>query len=240
MKITHYDNNQLLSESVIIMTVPTPVLDYHDFRLHRINEPQYKHLWWLLFWPIYWLRYPLIENLNPASSYHTIYSPLDDLIPFQEWFIIPYMLWMVSMVAMCIYTLLYDVDTFQRYNKFLAISMSISSVVFLVYPSCQELRPVEFPRDNLLTEAVKLLYRADTNTNVFPSEHAIGAIAVLLAAVHTRWLRSPGRLIIVSAVMLLVCLSTVFLKQHSVLDVIAAVPICILAYWLCYHKKDNR
>lgn len=222
------------------MTLPTPAVDYRDFRISRINEPRFRHLLWLLFWPIYWLRYPLVENLNPASVYHPIHCPLDDRIPFQEWFIIPYMLWMVSMVAMCVYTLLYDVEIFKRYSKFLTISMTISTVVFLVYPSCQELRPVEFPRNNLLTEAVKLLYRADTNTNVFPSEHAIGAIAVWIAAVHTKRLRSAGKVIILSIFLFLVCLSTVFLKQHSILDVIAAVPICMLSFWLCYHKTTRQ
>jgi len=217
--------------------VTTPVINYRDFRLKRINEPQYKHLWWLLFFPIYWLRYPLIENLNPAAQYHPIYCPLDDLIPFQEWFIIPYMLWMVSIVALSLYTLLYDVDSFKRYMKFLTVSMSISTVIFLVYPSCQNLRPEVMPRQNFLSKCVELLYAADTNTNVFPSEHAIGSVAVWAAALHTKRLSSPGKMTAISMLMLLICFSTVFLKQHSILDVAVAVPICALCYWVCYKKN---
>ena len=219
------------------MLLSPPTVDYRGFRLKRINEPQYKHLWWLLFWPIYWLRYPLIENLNPATTYHPIYSPLDDMIPFQEWFIIPYMLWMVSMLALSLYTLLHDVDSFKRYMRFLAISMSISTIVFLIYPSCQNLRPTVFPRENLLTKFVAILYRADTNTNVFPSEHAIGSIAVWTAALHTKGLRSPWKIAAISIAMLLICFSTVFLKQHSILDVIAAIPVCAFTYLICYPKK---
>lgn len=215
----------------------TPVIDYRDFRLKRIHEPQYKHLWWLLFFPIYWLRYPLIENLNPAAQYHPIYCPLDDMIPFQEWFIIPYMLWMVCIVALSLYTLLYDVDSFKRYMKFLSVSMSISTVIFLLYPSCQNLRPEVMPRQNILSQCVALLYAADTNTNVFPSEHAIGSVAVWAAALHTGKLRSPGKITVISILMLLICFSTVFLKQHSILDVAAAVPICALCYWVCYKDK---
>jgi len=222
------------------MTLPKPMTDYRSFRLNRINESQFKHLWWLLFWPIYWLRYPIIENLNPAATYHPIYSPLDDLIPFNEWFIIPYHLWMVCMLAMCIYSLLYDVDGFKRYSKFLTISMSISSIIFLIYPSCQELRPTEFPRDNIATLVVGMLYQTDTNTNVFPSEHAIGAIAVWIAALHAKGLRSPVKIAIITGVMTLICFSTVFLKQHSILDVIAAVPICTLAYFLCYRRGKSK
>lgn len=218
---------------------PAPQIDYRKFRLRDINKPEYKHMWWLLFWPIYWLRYPIIELFNPATYYHPIYSPLDDRIPFQEWFVIPYAMWLVSMLAMCLYTLLYDVESFKRYMKFLAVSMSISTVIFLIYPSCQNLRPTEFPRDNLLTRIVQMLYRADTNTNVFPSEHAIGALALLAAAVNTKSLRMPGRLILITVLTALICMSTVFLKQHSILDVVAAFPVCIAAYCVCYGRKKT-
>ena len=214
-----------------------PPISYHGFSLRRINEPRFKHLWWLLFWPIYWLRYPLVELLNPAEQYHPIYCPFDDSIPFQEWFIIPYMLWMVSMVLFCLYTLFYDVDTFKRYSKFLTVSMSISSVIFLLYPSCQNLRPEVFPRDNFLTDCVNLLYTVDTNTNVFPSEHAIGSFAVWLAALHTKQLRTPLRITLITVFTTLTCFSTVFLKQHSILDIAAAVPICIIACMFCFRGK---
>ncbi len=216
----------------------TPV-NYRDFRLKRLNEPQYRHLWWLLFWPIYWLRYPVIENFNPATVYTPIHCPLDDIIPFCEWFIIPYMLWMVCMVALCLYCLVFDLDTFRQYSRFLVISMSISTVIFLIFPSCQELRPDTYPRDNLLTTFVSFLHNADTNTNVFPSEHVIGAIAVWIAAFHAKGLRRPWIQIFISLLMLLICLSTVFLKQHSVLDIIAAIPICLLCYLLCFYKKSE-
>lgn len=223
---------------MLIIKNSVPEVNYRRFRLKRINEPQYKHLWWLLFFPLYWLRYPIIENLNPAKEYHPIYSPLDDVIPFCEWFIIPYMLWMFSVVALCVYTMLYDVDSFRRYMKFLAVSMSISTLIFLVYPSCQNLRPAEFPRDNLLADCVALLYSVDTNTNVFPSEHAIGSVAVWLSALHTKGLDSPGKTVFITIFMLLICFSTVFLKQHSILDVAAAVPVCFFAFLFC-KKRTN-
>lgn len=211
-----------------------PVYDYRGFRLRNRKDPRYAHLKYLLFWPIYWLRYPLIEKLIPAESCHPIWCPLDDAIPFVEWFLIPYMLWMVCMLAMAVYTLFYDVESFKRYSRFLIISMSISTMLFLLYPSCQNLRPAEFPRDNLMTHLVGLLYKVDTNTNVFPSEHVIGSIAVFAAAIHTKGFEAPGKRILVGAAMLIVCLSTLFLKQHSVLDVVAAIPVCAVAWIACY------
>ena len=222
------------------MQLPQPQVDYRKFRLTQINRPEYRHLWLLLFWPIYILRYLILENANPAAVYHPIWCPLDDVIPFQEGFLIFYALWYFFIVGMHLYTLLYDVESFKRYSKFLFFSMTVSTVIFLVYPSCQNLRPAEFPRDNLLTRIVGLLYSIDTNTNVFPSEHAIGSLAVLAAAIHTKSLRSPGKLTVITALAVLISLSTVFLKQHSILDVAAAIPICLLAYWICYRKRETK
>lgn len=221
------------------MKFPAPAVDYRNFRLNKLNTAEYNHLWYLLIWPCYLSRYFLVEALNPAEVYHVIHSPLDDLIPFQEIFLIFYVLWYVSIVGMHLYLALYDVESFRKYSKFLIISFSISTVIFLVYPSCQNLRPTEFPRDNILTKIVGLLYTIDTNTNVFPSEHAIGALAVLAAAINTKSLRSPGKITGFAILAVLISVSTVFLKQHSILDVFAALPICAVAYWFCYRKRET-
>ena len=70
-----------------------PVIDYRDFRLSRINEPAFSHLKLLIAWPIYFAAYFLTENLIPAESCHVIWCPLDDMIPFCEVFLIPYVGW---------------------------------------------------------------------------------------------------------------------------------------------------
>lgn len=192
---------------------------------------------WLLFWPIYWLRYPLVEHLIPLERCHVIHCIVDDWIPFQEGFLLPYMLWMPCLLLLLLYTLRTDLDSFRRYSKFLSISMALSTLIFLIFPSCQELRPAVYPRDNLLTDLVQLLHTIDTNTNVFPSEHAIGSIAAVCAAAYHPRLRRPSCLIPICAGIVLVCLSTVFLKQHSVLDLLAAIPVCAVAWWFSYRKK---
>ena len=221
------------------MQFPEPETDYRGFRLRRINEPMYRHLWWLLFWPAYILRYLLIENGNPAQAYHVMHCALDDRIPFQEGFLVFYVCWYFLIVGVHLYTLLYDTDTFCRYSKFLCISVTLSTAIFLLYPSCQNLRPAAFPRDNLLTRVVGLLYAVDTNTNVFPSEHVIGTIAALAAAAHTQGLRKPRILAGLTVLAVLICVSTLFLKQHSALDVLGALPVCVVAYFLSYEKRGH-
>ncbi len=217
----------------------TPAVDCRNFTLRKLNQPEYIHFWGLLFWPVYGLRYLLLENCNPAAQYHPIHCVLDDLIPFHEGFLIFYAAWYLMIIGMHLYTMVYDPDSFRRYTRFLAISITLSTAIFLIYPSCQNLRPQVFPRDNLASRLVGLLYAVDTNTNVFPSEHAIGALAVLAAAKHTRGMNSPGKLACIGLLALLVCLSTAFLKQHSILDSLAAIPVCAIAYWICYTRPKS-
>ena len=221
-------------------SLPQPQTDLKGFRLSRINEPEYRHMWYLLFWPVYGLRYLILENMEPLTPFHLIHSPIDDLIPFQEWFVIPYMLWYIGLAGMHIYTMVYDVASFRRYSRFLILSMSVSSLIFILYPSCQDLRPEAFPRENILTWIVGVLYTTDTNTNTFPSEHVIGAIAIFCASLHTKGLHSPVKTTVFAVMTVLVCLSTVFIKQHSICDVLAAMPVCAVAYWICYRKSERN
>ena len=215
----------------------TPQIDFKTFRLRDINKPEYRHIWFLLFWPIFGIRYLILERIDPSGQFHLVQSQLDEGIPFQEWFLIPYVSWYVMLIGTHCYTMVYDVESFRKYSKFLIISMTISTVIFILYPSYQNLRPVEFPRDNMLTRIVRILYRIDTNTNTFPSEHVIGAIAVFIAYLHMDNIHSPMKTVFFAIITILICLSTVFLKQHSVLDVLAALPICAVSYGICYRRK---
>ena len=210
---------------------PSPQADIKGFRLRKIREPQYRHFLLVLFWPVYYLRYFLVEALNPAgSACHVMHCALDDLIPLCEFFLIPYGLWMVLMLLMTVFTMIYDVDTFKKYMKFLMITITVSTTVFIVYPTCQNLRPESFERSNLFTWILSLVYAADTNTNVCPSEHVIGSMAMLAAALNCRYLNNRfWKKALITVSMIIVSLSTVFLKQQSLLDVLYALPLCFAA-----------
>ena len=92
-----------------------PIVDYREFRLSRLNEPQFSHLKLLLGWVGYFVLYFLTENLIPAENCTPVHMWLDDVIPFCEWFIFPYMSWHVSLLWMSLYTLAYDLPAFKRF-----------------------------------------------------------------------------------------------------------------------------
>ena len=204
----------------------------------EVKRNQYYH-WWLLFWPVFLLRYCLLERWLIRGEYHVVYSVLDDRIPFREEFLIPYVLWYVLFVGMHLYTFCRDVQVFRAYSRYLAVTISISTLIYILYPTCQNLRPWVLPRDNLLTAGVALLYRVDTSTNVCPSEHVIGAVGAFLAAVHTKALGHSWRMIPIGAVALLSGLATVFLKQHSVLDVLAALAVSAAGWYFSFRRSPS-
>lgn len=214
-----------------------PEVNYGEFRPDLIHTDQYKHLKLLLFWPVYALGFILLENFVNGEQCHVIHCPLDDRIPFCEWFLIPYVFWYFCLFGISVYTLLYDVSVFRKFMKYLMLTTGAAFVVYILYPSRQELRPQIFFRENVLTAVVKTLYHVDTNTNVFPSLHVMHAFAILSAGLRAKGLEQDVWKWFFGITTVLVCLSTVFLKQHSILDGVFALPVCAGAEWLCYGGK---
>lgn len=214
-----------------------PIVDYRKLRINNISSDEYKHLKLLLFWPVFGLLFMFVERFYQVEYYHPVYCSLDDMIPFCEWFLIPYLFWFVYLIGMHIYTLLYDVDTFRRMMKYIIITCSAAILIYFIFPTCQELRPITFERDNILTRFIAGFYQFDTNTNVCPSIHVIGSLAVMEAAVWSKKINSKGWKATFVIIAMLICVSTVFMKQHSVIDLLAALPICAAAYFICYKKE---
>ena len=212
------------------------MVDYRKLRWSNINSEQYKHLKLLLYWPVYGLLFLFVERFYQVDFYYPMYCPLDDLIPFCEWFLIPYLFWFVFLVGMHLVALLYDVDAFKLMMKYIILTYSAAIIIYLIWPTCQQLRPASFERDNILTRFIAAFYQFDTNTNVCPSIHVIGSLAVMEAALWSKVIRSKGIKTAFVIVAILICISTVFMKQHSVLDILAALPICLTGHILYFRK----
>lgn len=221
------------------MKLPTPQVDYRQFRLRKLSQPEFSHLKLLLGWVIYFTLYFLTENLIPVERCHPIHCIVDDWIPFCEWFIIPYFLWYVYIVMTLLYMLLYNVDGFKRLSTYIIITQMTAMAIYILFPSRQDLRPEVMPRENVLTWLISILYSSDTNTGVCPSLHVAYSLGIASAWMKEKDISIVWRICMV-VFAALVCISTAFVKQHSVLDGLAAVPICLFAEWFCYHRKPKK
>ena len=217
----------------------TPEVDYRTFRLSKINEPQFRHLKLLLGWVGYFILYVLTENLIPAERCTPVHCWLDDVIPFNEFFLIFYVSWYFLIVGSLVYFLLYNVENFKNMQTYIIITQVIAMAIYIIFPSRQDLRPEVFPRDNVLTQLMGFIYTVDTNTGVCPSLHVGYSLGIA-----STWLREKSVpkafrvLIVVWAAM--ICLSVAFVKQHSVVDIFAAIPMCAFAEWFVFHRKKGK
>ncbi len=213
-----------------------PMVDYRQFRLSKLNDPRFSHLKLLLGWVGYFALYFLTENLIPRERCYVVHSPLDDMIPFCEYFVVPYVFWYLLIVVSLLWFALYNTDNFKGLMTFIIVTQVVAMVIYIIFPNRQDLRPTDFPRDNFFSDIVSLLYTFDTSTNVCPSLHvaySIGIASSWLKEKSACWLWKA--FVVIAAV--LICLSTAFIKQHSVVDAFVAIPVCILAEVIAYGKS---
>lgn len=176
-----------------------------------------------------------------TDKFHIIHTAFDEKIPFIEFFVIPYLLWFGFITFALLYFFFTDRNDFYRMTAFLITGMTVFLIISTLYPNGQILRPTEFPRDNIFIDLVKDLYLGDTPTNIFPSIHAYNSIGVHLAVRNSKRLNGKKFAQYGSFVLsVLIILSTMFLKQHSVIDVIGAIALAVPAYHLAYVWEPKK
>ncbi len=193
-----------------------------------------RHCLLLLYWPIHFLWYEVLRVAYADMSVLYIYSPLDDKIPFCEWFIIPYVFWYVYIALVLFYSLFRGKKEFIRADLLLTGCMLLPMIFCTLVPNGIELsmRP-DFSllgRDNFAIDLVKSIYEADSPPrNVMPSMHVSVSWALMFSVLKSEGLKNKHVLKIGAVIMsVLISLSTVFIKQHSILDVFAGIGTAVL------------
>ncbi len=199
----------------------------------------FKRYWHILFGLYAFIYMPCFAYLEKTvtTDYNLIHCRLDELIPFCEYFILPYLFWFVFVAVACVYFFFKSQGESVRMFSYLIVGMSIAVATFFIYPNgLGDFRPREFPRENFCTDLVRFIYGADTSTNVLPSLHVYNTLVIVVAVFESRTFGKHKTLvrIIVSVIAVLICASTMFLKQHSVYDVIAAFALAAVLYPVFY------
>ena len=188
------------------------------------------------------------ENWN-RLHYTVIHTAVDDMIPFCEVFIIPYLLWFAYAFGFAFYMFLQDEKSYHEVAAFLVIGMTAFLAVSVFFPNILLLRPETMPRNNIFTYMCERLYLIDTPTNVTPSIHVYNSLCVMIAVWKTdaKLVRPKLVKVLMTVLGFLIILSTMFLKQHSFSDVIIATGLALFSYILVYRlgfvfvgKKQSR
>ena len=196
-----------------------------------------KHILFIIYFPIYLYCFCWLEARDDVS-FTNIHCIVDDWIPFMEIFIIPYLLWFLYVVVVLLYLFLQKQHLEDYYHCVIVLILGMSTclLVYYLFPNAQNMRPTEFAHSNIFIDIISFIYRSDTDTNVLPSIHVFNAVAIHGAFSTSYYFRKRRGWKVASLILcILICLSTMFLKQHSFLDVISAVVLYVLYYELIYH-----
>ena len=142
----------------------------------------------ILFGAVYLIGFALLENRGHAD-YRIVHMTIDDYIPFCEIFVVPYLIWFLYVPAVLVYLFFRDRKGYRNNAVFLCAGMAVFLIVSAICPNIQQLRLQEFPRDNVFTHLIGLLWKTDTPTNLFPSIHVYNSLGAHFAVMHNRTLR---------------------------------------------------
>ena len=204
---------------------------------------EHPHMWWGLFLPAYLAAFFTIEKYV-TGPYWATQLPVDSLIPFCPYFIVFYMSWSPLLAVLGIYLILKDAEGFRRYMWYIMVTFTTAVVFCILIPNGQDLRPAVMAHHNAATWLVEYTYSIDTNTNVFPSVHILGCMAAVAAVWHTPGLKKPAWRWGATLYGILIMVSTVFVKQHAAIDVLAGLLTGAIAYVFVYvivgRRRDRR
>jgi len=202
------------------------------WRFYYFMKQSLPFLFFVLF---YLITFTILEHID-RLHYTVIHVGLDDMIPFVPAFIVPYLMWFPFMIFNVVAIYIKDRQEYEKLAKTLVFGMSIMLIVSILFPNIQYLRPEKMPYDNIFTRLCSGLYKTDTPTNICPSIHVYNTLAVLIAVVRSR--KGPYKKFAVRAGMctlgILICLSTMLVKQHSVFDVVCAIGAIVIAHSYYY------
>lgn len=199
---------------------------------------KYKHAIIILYLPIYIIWFVLLEKRTDVK-FSEIHCIVDDFIPFSEIFIIPYLLWFVY-VALSLVFLFFQtkyIDDFYKCAAILVMGMTTSLIIYTFFPNAQNMRPVSFKHDNIFTNIISVLYATDTDTNVCPSIHVYNSVAIHVGIATSQYFKNKKWVKNSSLVLcILICMSTLFLKQHSFIDLVCAIGLYLFYYTIIYKQ----
>lgn len=168
--------------------------------------------------PILGLFYTLLNN--PDRGVHSLVTDIDQGIPLVKIFIVPYVSWYIFIFLTLSYLCFKDKDTY--YKTLLAYNISLS-ICYLVYYTYQTTVPrPELVGNDIFTKFLSYIYSADQPYNCFPSIHSLTSY-LMIKAINTSSIKNKLNHIVISGTSVLIITSTLFVKQHVVLDALSAI-----------------
>jgi len=170
--------------------------------------------------------YIFIAELMPGRTLHVPELALDRVVPLQPTWALVYGSLYLFLILLPVFVVRQEEHIHRTVLAYLMVWIT-AYVCFLVYPTVAP-RPARVIGEGFVVWGLRFLYSADPPYNCFPSVHVAHSFVSALTCyrVHRR-VGIAGTLCA-----LFVGLSTLYTKQHYVLDVIAGLFLACVAYVL--------
>ena len=188
-----------------------------------------------------WFIIILIININYilasilAKKGHDLTIGLDNIIPFNSIFIIPYVYWYLYIVIGFIFILVNSRKDYIRVFISFFIGMSVCYIVYYLYPT--EISRPTIINSNILNYLVNIIYSLDRPVNCFPSLHVLTTYFIMR---YTKYKNSKKKFYYTEIVGVLIIISTLFIKQHFIADVISAIVLAEVIILLVRKIDDSK
>lgn len=184
----------------------------------KMSKENIKSLGLMFIIPLVNLLYMYLNN--SLRGVHYLVTNIDRKIPFIKIFAIPYLIWYPFMIVTLVYFCLYYRKTYYKVIFSFVTGMLICYASFYLFQTGIQ-RPVLYGND-FLTELIRFIYNTDKPYNCFPSIHVLTCYLVVKGIRDCNEKNSTHKIIITITAALII-LSTQFIKQHVILDLIFGI-----------------
>ena len=196
------------------------------------DERRRKFGWFLFVLGYFVVGYMIINWISRSrDSFVDVSIPIDYSLPFVPAFIFGYILVYLSIVL--IYVTINDIESWGRSVVACTLATTIAYVVFLTIPVRMDMRPDLVASGGINVAITRFYYAIDLPYNCFPSLHVTyPALATLLTWRDHRVMRW-----VFLAMMLIVAISVMLVKQHYIADVLAGFVNAGICFWVADRTK---
>lgn len=163
-------------------------------------------------------------------------NAIDDRIPFIPSFVIFYVMWYLFLILIPLLILKYNKKVFDKYIVVSIVYAILEGIIFILFPTTMNRQPLVVT--DISTWVVDIIYKVDTPVcNLFPSAHCAFSILFIISILDVKEVKKEYKILIIIS-SLLIILSTLFIKQHVVIDVLGALLI-VPIYYILRKRKIN-
>lgn len=198
----------------------------------------HKYCYAILYLVFYLVVFFVLDfTMEPKYILH---CALDDRIPFCEYFIVFYFVWYPAFFLSLVWYMLCDKWDFQQLWFIMFNGITFCLICYVLFPNGLNLRK-EVPNRNVFCVLVNLVRGVDAPVNVCPSIHVSSSVSIALVTAKSKlFTEHRGRKAAIILLMLLISISTLFVKQHSVIDVVCGAAVSLVLYVIAYHTNWRR